>query len=63
MAGVLGKFLEYIGIEENGADDEVYEDVNYEDESRDNNVVNFGTARRKTCIANQTWFPSPTPLS
>ena len=42
MAGVLGKFLEYIGIEENGADDEVYEDVNYEDESRDNNVVNFG---------------------
>ena len=23
MAGVLGKFLEYIGIEENGADDEV----------------------------------------
>ena len=28
MAGVLGKFLEYIGIEENGADDEVYEDVN-----------------------------------
>ena len=47
MAGVLGKFLEYIGIEENGADDEVYEDVNYEDESRDNNVVNFGNRAKK----------------
>ena len=47
MAGVLGKFLENIGIEENGADDEVYEDVNYEDESRDNNVVNFGNRAKK----------------
>lgn len=47
MAGVLGKFLEYIGIEESDAEDEVYEDMDYEDEDRDNNVVEFGNRARR----------------
>ncbi len=47
MAGVLGKFLEYIGIEESDAEDEVYEDMDYEDEDRDVNVVDFGNRARK----------------
>lgn len=47
MAGVLGKFLEYIGIEDNGAEDDVYEDETYEEDSRDNSVVNFGNRARR----------------
>lgn len=48
MAGVLGKFLEYIGIEENEAEDEVYEDMDYEEEDiRDNNVVNLSNRARR----------------
>ena len=47
MAGVLGKFLEYIGIEDNGAEDDVYEGETYEEDSRDNSVVNFGNRARR----------------
>ena len=47
MAGVLGKFLEYIGIEDNGAEDDVYEDETYEEDSSDNSVVNFGNRARR----------------
>lgn len=64
MAGVLGKFLEYIGIEESDAEDEVYEDMDYEDEDRDNNVVEFGNRARRNAQndSNVVYLPNSNQL-
>lgn len=61
MANVLNKLLDYFGIEENEADDEIYENENYEDESREDNVVeltNRGRNRRNSQPANVVSMPS-----
>ena len=53
MAGLLNKFLDYIGIEETDEEDEYMEDL-YEEDSRDaDNVVSIGNrGRSKTAAAN-----------
>ena len=46
MAGLLNKFLDYIGIEETDEEDEYMEDL-YEEDSRDaDNVVSIGNRGR-----------------
>lgn len=54
MAGFMNKFLEYIGIEENDAEDEeVYAEDSYEDDYRDTeNVVRMGNRAHKSASAN-----------
>lgn len=53
MAGLLNKFLDYIGIEETDAEDEYMDDL-YEEDSRDaDNVVSIGNrGRSKSAAAN-----------
>ena len=53
MAGLLNKFLDYIGIEETDVEDEYMDDL-YEEESRDtDNVVSLGNrGRSKSAAAN-----------
>ncbi len=52
MAGVLGKFLEYIGIEESDMEEEFYEDDVYEDDDpREDNVVSMGNRARKKPVS------------
>ncbi len=52
MAGVLGKFLEYIGIEESDMEDDFYEDDVYQDDDpREDNVVSMGNRAHKKSAA------------
>ena len=51
MAGLLNKFLDYIGIEESDAEDEYMDDL-YEEDSRDtDNVVSIGNRGRSKTAA------------
>ena len=47
MAGLMNKFLEYIGIEENDVEDEFYEEEEFESAEADN-VVRLGNRGRKS---------------
>ncbi len=65
MAGIMNKFLEYIGIEESDMEDEYYAEQEYEEAPREDNVVRLGsrnTRRASAPSSNVVSLPSAAQL-
>ncbi len=61
MAGLLGKFLDYIGIEDTDTEDEEYMDDIYEEEVESKeNVLSLGKASKKKASGNANVVSLPT---
>lgn len=59
MAGLLNKFLDYIGIEETELEDDIYEDDFYEDDRESENVVSISNRGRKKSVGNDNVVSLP----